>query len=243
MPKRTFYIGRIFNIPIEIDFSWFYIFALLVWLLANDYFPGHYHQWPVLAYWIVSIVTAVLFFGSVLLHELGHSLVARAFHLPVEDIVLLIFGGVSKIKREPQSPGQELLIVLAGPLTNIALWALFYFAAPLFYSWQYVYALLVYLSYINFLLGIFNLIPGYPLDGGKALLAIVWALTHDVHKATLIAANVGRVFAFLFIVLGVFSFLNGDTVDGIWALFVGWLLGSAAASQTRRMAPPPPREP
>ncbi len=234
MHQKSINIGKIFGIPIEIDYSWFYVFVLFTWLLAAEYYPAHYHNWTTVTYWILGFITSILFFASVLLHELGHSLVARYFKIPVDDIVLLIFGGISKIKRNPQSPAQEFWIVLAGPLMNILLWALFLLTAPLVKNSAQLYALFTYLAYINLILGIFNLIPGYPLDGGKVLLAVVWAVNHDLKKATIISANVGRFFAFLFIFLGSFIILTGDIFDGLWLIFIGWFLESAAASQVHR---------
>ncbi len=234
MHRKTINIGRLFGIPIEIDYSWFYMFFLVTWLLAAEYFPAHYHGWSTEMYWMLGLVTSILFFVSVLLHELGHSLVARFFGIPVDDIVLLIFGGISKIRRNPKTPGQEFWMVLAGPLVNIALWAIFMTLAPLVRFSEPLYALFTYLAFINLILGIFNLIPGYPLDGGKALLAIIWATNHDLQKATIIAANVGRFFAYLFIFLGLFFIFAGDIWDGLWLAFIGWFLESAAATQVHK---------
>ena len=234
MHQKTIKIGRLFGIPIEIDYSWFYMFFLVVWLLADEYYPAHYHDWLPVMYWVMGTITSLLFFFSVLLHELGHSLVARYFGIPVDDIVLLIFGGISKIRRNPQTPAQEFWIVLAGPLVNILLWALLMLAASMVRSYETVYALFTYLAYINLILGIFNLIPGYPLDGGKALLAIIWAANHDLLKAIIIAANVGRLFAYLFIFLGLFLIFAGNIWDGLWLAFIGWFLESAAATQVHK---------
>ncbi len=234
MHQKTIRIGRIFGIPIEIDYSWFYVFFLVTWLLADEYFPAHYHNWTLAAYWFWGALTSVLFFVSVLLHELGHSLVARLFGIPVDDIVLMIFGGISKIRRNPKTPTQEFWIVLAGPLVNILLWAMLMLLASSVRGWEQMYALLTYLAYINLILGIFNLIPGYPLDGGKALLAIIWAANHDLQKATVIAANVGRMFAYFLIFWGLFLVFAGNIWDGLWLAFIGWFLESAAATQVHK---------
>jgi len=232
--RKTIYIGKVFGIPIDVDYSWFFIFILLSWLLAANYFPVHYPGWAALSYWLLGCFTALFLFVSVLLHELGHSLVARYFKIPVQNIVLLIFGGISQFKRNPKNALQEFWVALAGPLVNIILWAVFYYAAPLVKPFAMLSAFFKYLAYINLILAVFNLIPGFPLDGGKVLLAVVWSFNHNLRKATIIAANVGRLFAFLFIFWGAMSILTGNIYDGLWLIFIGWFLESAASVQIHK---------
>jgi Zn-dependent protease/CBS domain-containing protein len=229
--KQHLSIGKIFNIPIGVDLSWFLILALITWSLAVSYYPQEYANWPVLEYWIVGAVTAVIFFICVLLHELGHSVVAIRNKLPVRSITLFIFGGISEITSEPPSAAAEFWIAIAGPLTSFALAAFFAILQIFVTGIAPLLALLRYLAYINGILGLFNLIPGFPLDGGRVFRAIVWGITHNLQRATVIAANVGRAIAFLFILFGFWQIAIGNLFNGIWIAFIGWFLESAANSQ------------
>ncbi|HVM71770.1 MAG TPA: site-2 protease family protein [Anaerolineales bacterium] len=234
MNKSTIYVGRIFRIPIRVDYSWFLIFALITWTLAVSYFPAEFKGWPVAQYWIAGAATAILMFGCVLLHELGHSVVALHYKVPVRSITLFIFGGVAEIDAEPPSAGAEFWIALAGPLVSFALALFFGLLQFLLTSVAPLLAVAEYLAYINGSLALFNLIPGFPLDGGRVFRAIVWGISHNFSKATLIAANVGRFIAFLFVLVGVWQVFNGDLSDGLWIAFIGWFLESAAASQVHQ---------
>jgi Zn-dependent protease len=179
-------------------------------------------------------LTAVMLFVSVLLHELGHSVVARQYGVGVRSITLFVFGGLAQITGEPPSAVAEFWIAIAGPLVSFALALLFRILQPAAAVAAPLLALVKYLAYINGALAIFNLIPGFPLDGGRVLRAVVWQVTGSLRRATLIAANVGRLIAFLFILGGVFQILAGHFVDGLWIAFVGWFLESAAASQVQQ---------
>jgi Zn-dependent protease/CBS domain-containing protein len=180
-------------------------------------------------------VTAIMLFVSVLLHELGHSIVARRFKIPVRRITLFIFGGVAQIEAEAATAGADFRIAVAGPLVSLLLAAFFAVLKPVVAGASPLSALVQYLAYINVALALFNLIPGFPLDGGRGLRAIVWGLTGDFQRATLIAATVGRGFAFLFIFAGVWQLFAGNFVGGLWIAFIGWFLESAATSQTQQV--------
>ena len=234
MNNQSFPIGKVFGIPLRIDYSWFLIFALITWTLATGYFPAEFKSWPVAEYWIVGLVTAAVFFASVLLHELGHSLVARRYNITVNSITLLIFGGVSEIKTEPASALSEFWISISGPVVSLLLAGIFYLLALVFTAVDPLLALTKYLAYINLLLGAFNLIPGFPLDGGGVLMSIVWGITHKRHVGLLVAASVGSFFAYAFIVLGAYQVLNGGFLDGLWTVFIGWFLLSASGGEVRR---------
>ncbi len=231
MNKSHIYIGKIFNIPIGVDYSWFLILALITWSLAVSYFPQQYKNWPAAEYWIVGIITAVLFFVCVLLHELSHSVVAMRYHLPVRSITLFIFGGVSEITSEPKSAIAEFWIAFAGPLASFVLAGIFAVLSIVFAGVAPLAALARYLAYINGILGLFNLIPGFPLDGGRVFRSLVWGVSHNFNRSTVIAVNVGRVIAFLFILFGVWQIALGNLFNGIWIAFIGWFLESAANSQ------------
>jgi Zn-dependent protease/CBS domain-containing protein len=235
--RNAIRLGKIFGIELKLDYSWFIIFILITWSLAGHYFPGAHPGWSSGAYWALAAITSALFFTSVVIHELAHSLVSRAFGTPVHDITLFIFGGAAHISQEPRRPREELLMALAGPGASLGLAALFYMlwwrslgiAGP-------VHALAGWLAWINLMLALFNLIPGFPLDGGRVLRAIVWGLTGDSRRATVIAAGVGRLVAFGFIFYGVWQIFGGNWADGLWIAFIGWFLDGAATRSVQHLA-------
>jgi Zn-dependent protease/CBS domain-containing protein len=225
----SFRIGRIAGIDIEVNVSWLVILVLLTFSLAVSWFPATVPRQSTLIYWVLGFIAALLLFVSVLLHELAHSLVARARGVPVKRITLFIFGGVSDLEQEPQTPGVEFQIAIVGPLTSLAIGAVTLVAGNLIGSnAPLVAAVLGYLGVTNLLLGVFNLIPGFPLDGGRVLRAIIWRVTGSLRRATRAATLVGQVIAYLFIVAGVFLFFSGDFINGLWFGFIGWFLLQAA---------------
>jgi Zn-dependent protease len=236
MNRHTIPVGSILGIPIGLDYSWFLIFVLITWTMAIGYYPAEYKNWPAIQYWLLGAATAVMLFVSVLLHELGHSVVAMHHKVPVRSITLFIFGGVSQISAEPPSAIAAFWISIAGPAVSFALAGLFGLAQMLFAGAVPLMALLKYLVYINIALGLFNLIPGFPLDGGGVLRAILWGASQDMRRATLIAANVGRFIAYLFIFFGVWQILGGNFINGMWIAFIGWFLESAAKGQVQQLA-------
>jgi Zn-dependent protease/predicted transcriptional regulator len=231
MTRQDVPLGRILGIPVGLDYSWFLIFGLLTWMLAGSYYPSEFTDWPPLLYWLTGAVTAIMLFASVLLHELGHSVVALRYRIPVRSITLFIFGGVARIGAEPPSAVAEFFIAIAGPLVSLALAAFFYAVQPVVSGMEPLWGVVKYLAYINLALVLFNLIPGYPLDGGRVFRALMWASTGSMRRATIIASNVGRLFAFLFIVVGVWQMLTGNFGGGLWVAFIGWFLDSAATAQ------------
>ncbi len=234
MGRHTVPIGRIFGIPVDLDYTWFLIVALMTWMFAATYYPAEFPGWPALTYWILGVTTALLLFASVLLHELGHSVVALRYEIPVSRITLFIFGGVAQIASEPPRASAEFFIAIAGPVVSFALSAVFAILGGLLQGFGPAFALAKYLAYINGMLGAFNLIPGFPLDGGRVFRAIVWAVTRNMRKATLVAASVGRFFAFVFILVGVWQLFVGNVGTGLWIAFIGWFLESAASAQVQR---------
>jgi Zn-dependent protease/CBS domain-containing protein len=221
-------LGKIAGIEIEINVSWIIVVVLITWSLATQFmviYPG----WSTATYWIVGFVSAILLFVSVLLHELAHSLVARSRGLPVKSITLFIFGGVSNIEREPQSPGTEFWMAFVGPITSIVIGIIaFLLLLPIIGSRSPLAAILNYLAITNILLGIFNLIPGFPLDGGRVLRSIIWKISGSLRTATRVASVMGEIVAFLFILAGIWLFFSGDIIGGFWIGFIGWFLLMAA---------------
>ena len=181
-------------------------------------------------------ITAIMLFVSVLLHELGHSIVALRYKIPVRNITLFIFGGVAQISSEPPTAMSEFWIAIAGPVVSFLLAGLFALLEFIVSSLTPLFALVKYLAYINGTLGLFNLIPGFPLDGGRVFRAIVWGTSGDFRKATRIATGVGRAIAYIFILVGVYYIFSGNFSGGIWVAFIGWFLESAARSQAQQLA-------
>ncbi|HZO73485.1 MAG TPA: site-2 protease family protein [Ktedonobacteraceae bacterium] len=227
----SFRIGSIAGIEIYANFSWLIALVLLTVSIASGWFPRLYPGYPYTTYLLLGLIAALLLFASVLVHELAHSLVARARGMSVKSIVLFIFGGVSNIEQEPQSPGSEFQMAFVGPLTSLIIGALSYGLLLLIGNRPSpIAAILLYLAWANVLLGIFNLIPGFPLDGGRVLRSIIWKVTGNGNRATNITTIVGQIIAYLFILLGIWLFFGGDTLDGIWIGFIGWFLLNAAQS-------------
>jgi Zn-dependent protease len=250
MARSGFRLGKIFGINIYIDWSWVFIFLLVTWNLAAGVFPELHPNWGLALNLGTALVAALLFFASVLAHELSHSVVARARGIPVRNITLFLFGGVSNISREPPSPSTEFLMAIVGPLTSIVLGVIFIllgglsisnfgsvFGAPTLALQRLdpVSTLLLYLGPINIVLGLFNLVPGFPLDGGRVLRSILWALTNNLRTATKWASRVGQWVAWLMIAGGIAMFFGVDlpffgtgVVSGLWLAFIGWFLNNAA---------------
>ncbi len=234
MNNKSISLGRIFGIPVGVDYSWFLILALFTFTFATNYYPAEFTTWPTAEYWIVGVITALMLFVCVLLHELGHSLVSQQYKIPVKDITLYIFGGISQISAEPTSAWSEFWITLVGPLVSFVLAGIFALLSLVVVGFAPILALFKYLAYINLALGIFNLLPGYPLDGGGVLMSIIWGISHNRHRAILVASIVGTIFAYLLILLGVLQIFSGNLFNGLWIAFVGWFMQSASAGQVQQ---------
>jgi Zn-dependent protease/predicted transcriptional regulator len=229
--ENTFKLGRVVGIEIGVHHTWLFAFVLVAWSLAAGFFPANYAGWAPTTYWVVGVLAALTLFASVLVHELSHSFVALARGHGVHSITLFIFGGVSNLKTESEKPQDEFLISIVGPLTSFALAALFWTAHQLLGpNDSPLSAALSYLAFINVLLGVFNLLPGFPLDGGRVLRSTVWAATGNLRRATNVASYVGQGIGFLLIFWGVSRILGGDFLGGFWTAFIGWFLNSAAES-------------
>jgi Zn-dependent protease len=230
MPIRTtgFRIAKILGIPIYLDASWLLIFGWITYLLAMNYRQLH-PRWTSTEHWTLGIMTSVLLFGSVLFHELAHSVVALHYKIPVHSITLFIFGGIARIGREPSKPIQEFNIAVAGPLASFFLAGAFGTMMLLFPSGQVVRTLATYLAGTNLLLGAFNLAPGFPLDGGRIFRAIIWGITKNFSRATVIAGTSGRVVAYAMMGIGGYqAFYKSDWYSGLWLGVIGLYLLNAA---------------
>lgn len=229
-----FSIGRIFGIPIYLHPTWFLVFVLVTWGLSGHLESIH-PDWASGTRLAAAALTSVLFFVSILLHELGHSVLAQRHHVPVRSITLFIFGGVAAIEREPDSPRAELQIALAGPAVSGLLAVAFHGLHALVHEASLTASLLGWLATINGGVAVFNLLPGFPLDGGRVLRAFLWGRTGDAARATRTAARVGQWIAYAFIALGALRALGGD-LGGLWTAFIGWFLLSASGSSMQQAA-------
>jgi Zn-dependent protease/CBS domain-containing protein len=226
--KQSFRIGRIFGIDIFIDTSWFIIFILFTWTMASSYFPQRFPEWPSPRLWLFGALTSLLLFASVLGHELAHSLVAKRQGEEVRNITLFILGGVAQISDEPKQPAREFVMALAGPMASLGIAFLAMMVSFLINDWSPAWgAVTLYLSLLNVALAVFNLLPGFPMDGGRVLRSVIWSFTDDLEKATKIASRVGQVIAVFFVFLGVLQVLRGF-LTGFWMIFIGWFLHNAA---------------
>lgn len=251
-----FRIATVRGIEVRVHWSWLAIFLVLSWTLADTGFFGQYMAWPLAQRWALGLVTMLLFFLSVLAHELAHSLMAQHYGMRVPSITLFAFGGVSSIAGEMQTAGQEFRVAVVGPLTSWAV-AIVCGALWLVIPESAASTVVGYLGSTNVILGLFNLLPGFPLDGGRVLRSIVWARTKDLPKSTRIAANGGRVVAFGLMALGLYTLFQRDS-SGLWYILIGLFLHNAAAASYRDLmaeillrdiparllmvAPPPPVE-
>jgi Zn-dependent protease/CBS domain-containing protein len=223
--KGAWKLGTIMGIPIRVHFSWLIVFGLITWLLSSRYFPQVTPDLPFVSYWISGALAALLLFASVAFHELAHSYVAQKYRLTIESITLFIFGGVAQLKGDPPHPRAEFWIAIAGPLSSFFLSGVFFLLTMS--SAGGTRALFAYLTQINLILGVFNLIPGFPMDGGRVLRSAIWGKKRDYFYATQKASSIGRGIALFFIFFGLFSiFTRGP--GGFWLILIGWFLYSAA---------------
>jgi len=236
--RPSFKLVTVFNIPIEVNYTWFIIFGLVIFTLARGYFPATNPELPGNVHWFMAVIAALFLFASLLAHELSHSLVAIRNGLAINGITLFVFGGVAHLEEEPASPGVELKMAVAGPAMSFFLALVFFALTQTFYLLRVpgaVLAITNYLFIINFVVGLFNLIPGFPLDGGRVLRAALWAYTKDLKKATGVASACGKGFAYFLIAAGLLNLFAGALISGIWFIFIGLFLQEAAETSYQRV--------
>jgi Zn-dependent protease/CBS domain-containing protein len=238
------YIGRIFKIPVYLHVSWFIIFALITFSFGEQFKVQH-PAWNPAQYWFLGAVISVLFFASIVFHELSHSVVAMHYKIPVDSITLFVFGGISRISREADSAKQEFNIAIAGPLSSFFLGGIFLLIAAFTPRSSMVQVASGWMAYVNFALGVFNLVPGFPMDGGRVLRAAVWGITKNYDKASRVASRSGQFIAYLMIMLGIWAIVEqnsaisrilGGWFGGLWLAFIGWFLLSAAQETYTQVA-------
>jgi Zn-dependent protease/predicted transcriptional regulator len=236
MRRSGIKIGRVFGIPIYLHLSWILIFGLITYSLVDE-FGARYPQWSNQQLWSLGLLTSLLFFGSVLFHELSHSVVARHYRIPVASITLFFFGGIASITRDPDSAGQEFLIAAAGPASSYVLAGVFGLLAYSTPDGSMPNALGTWLGWTNLGLATFNLLPGFPLDGGRIFRSIIWGITKNYSRSTRIAARIGQAIAYGMMGFGAYMvFLAHSSVNGIWFIFLGWFLLTAARQSYSQVA-------
>lgn len=230
---RQITLFRLLGFDVKVDLSWAFLALLITWSLAEGFFPAAHPGLPKATYWSMGMAGAAGLFASIVLHELSHSVVARRFDLPIRGITLFIFGGVAEMEREPKSPKAEFLMAIAGPIASGVLAAAFYGAAVVADGAAPVpvYGTARYLALVNGLLAAFNLLPAFPLDGGRVFRSVLWRLKGDIRAATRVSSRVGSAFGLGLMFLGIASVLTGNVVGGIWWVLIGlFLRGAASAS-------------
>jgi len=227
-------IAKVIGIPINLHFSWLIIFGLIVWTLSTGYFPAQQPDLPASSYWAKGLVASLLFFVSILLHELGHAVIALRYGLRTRSITLFIFGGVAQLDKDPRDGRAEFWMAAAGPLVSLSLAGLFYASAFLPFVGPSAAAVATYLALINLVLALFNLVPAFPMDGGRLLRGALWGSLGKA-RATRIASGAGTFFAYFLIVAGVFSLIRGDSLSGVWYILIGWFIKDASAASYQQV--------
>jgi Zn-dependent protease/CBS domain-containing protein len=235
---RKIKLFKIFGFEVGIDWSWIILAILITWSLSVGLFPFHYKNLSTETYWLMGIVGALGLFFSIIFHEMWHSLVARKYGMPMKGITLFIFGGVAEMGEEPPNPKAEFMMAIVGPISSIAIGIVFY--GIYFLGRQNRWAepingVVQYLAYINGLLALFNLVPAFPLDGGRVLRSILWGLKKNLRWATRISSNIGSGFGILLIVLGAIQFLRGDFIGGMWWFVIGMFLRGTAKTSYQQL--------
>jgi Zn-dependent protease/CBS domain-containing protein len=234
---RRFTLFKLFGFAVRIDASWLIIAGLIVWSLATGVFPSQYPGFDASSYWWMAITAALGFFASIVFHEMCHSLVANHYRLPMKGITLFIFGGVAEMGAEPQSAKVEFLMAIAGPISSIVAGIVFLLirAAGAAAFPVEVVAVLSYLAWINFLLAGFNLIPAFPLDGGRVLRAALWHFQGDLRRATRIASSIGSAFGVVLMVYGFYSLFFGSLISAMWYFLIGMFLRGASQASYQQL--------
>jgi len=230
--RGSWKIFTIWGIPVRVHYSWLIVFGLITWSLSTYYFPKAAPELPALSHWIKGTIAALLLFSSVAFHELAHSFISKRYKMTIVGITLFIFGGVAQMKGEPPTPEAEFRIAIAGPLSSFFLSGLF-FLLYIATTSPGVKALHEYLAKLNLILGLFNLIPGFPMDGGRVFRSFLWSRTKDFFKATRKASGLGQKIALFFIFFGLLSILTGFP-GGLWLMLIGWFLYTAAQESYQR---------
>jgi Zn-dependent protease/CBS domain-containing protein len=238
MFSKSIKLFRLFGFNIKMDLSWLILALLITWTLATGLFPAYYSNLSITTYWWMGVFGMLGLLVSIVFHELAHALVARRFNIPIRAITLFIFGGVAQMEKEPPNAKSELWMAIAGPIASALLGFIFFFITlfEIQTEWgQAVYGVLYYLGLVNIVLAGFNILPAFPLDGGRVLRAILWQWKNDLPKATRITSQIGTGFGVLLVVLGALSFISGNFIGGVWWFLIGMFMRSASQQSYRHV--------
>jgi len=238
MFKYKITLFKLLGFKVDVDASWLLLAALISWTLSVHYFPIMHKGLTPIAYWQMGITGMIGLFISLILHELSHSLVARQFGIPIKGITLFVFGGVAQLEDEPANPRAEFWTAIAGPIASLMLSILFWMLSALMQGLGVpgpIGIVFEYLALVNLVLMIFNLVPGFPLDGGRVFRAFLWWWKNDLRWATRVACNVGDIFGITLIAFGIFNLLTGHVIAGIWQCLIGMFLRNAASSSYNQL--------
>lgn len=235
---KSIHLFKLFGFEVKLDLSWLILAFLITWTLAVGWFPQHYENFGEMTYWWMGVAGALGLFLSIVFHELAHSLVARQFGIDMGGITLFIFGGVAEMTEEPPNSKSEFAMAIAGPIASVLLGGIFYAVAAVAGSaptTSPVAAVLSYLAVINVILAVFNLVPAFPLDGGRVLRSLLWAWKNSLQWATRISSRIGSGFGILLIVFGAFAFISGNFVGGVWWFLIGMFLLQASKMSYKQL--------
>ncbi|WP_045216878.1 site-2 protease family protein [Desulfonatronovibrio magnus] len=235
---KSINLVKVFGFQIKVDISWLAIAVLVTWSLAVGFFPHYLEGLRPLDYWILAVFGALGLFFSIIFHEFWHSFVARKLGIPIRGITLFVFGGVAEMEEDPKTPKSEFWIAIAGPLASLFLALVFYLIFDMSQRLdvtQGITSVFMYLALINFILAIFNLIPAFPMDGGRILRAILWHTKKDLRWATQTASNMGSIFGFILMGLGILNMLTGNLVGGLWYFIIGMFIRFVAQNSYRQL--------
>lgn len=236
--KKAFKVLTLFDIPVEINYTWFIVFGLVIFTLAGGYFPQTDPGLNYPSYLMMAIVSSLLLFTSLLAHEFSHSVVAMRNDLPIHGITLFIFGGIAHLEKEPETPWVEFKMAIAGPLMSFGLGFFFFFLTQLLLRYHvpnYIISMTNYLFIVNLAVGLFNLVPGFPLDGGRVLRSVLWKIMGNLSRATRIASGIGRGLAFVIMAYGFFLVFAGLFLNGLWFIFIGYFVQESAEASYRQV--------
>lgn len=229
---------KLLGFEVKIDSSWIILAILITWSLAKGVFPAYFEDMPASNYWAMGVAGALGLFLSIILHELSHSLVARRFGIPMKGITLFIFGGVAEMSEEPPSARAEFLTAIVGPVSSVLIAVVFYGILQVGEAADWppaVNGVLFYLVWVNFILALFNLLPAFPLDGGRVLRSVLWSWKKNLSWATMVSSRVGSAFGVLFIAWGLWEIIQGNFIGGLWQAMIGLFLRGAAKSSYQQI--------
>jgi Zn-dependent protease/CBS domain-containing protein len=238
MFEKRIPLFSLFGFKVSLDLTWLILAVLITWSLAEGVFPIYFKGFSTTIYWWMGVAGAIGLFFSIVFHEFCHSIVARQFGLEMKGITLFIFGGVAEMQEEPQSAKAELFMAIVGPISSLVLAGIFYviqIVGSSYGLYKPAAAVLLYLAWLNMILAIFNMVPAFPLDGGRVLRSILWAIKGNLRWATHIAAQLGAAFGWLLIILGVVNFISGSFIGGLWYLLIGMFIRNASHMSYRQM--------